>query len=289
MKAERIFKSEARLGEGALWHEPSQELWWVDIDRHCAHSFNPRTGKNKTVQVGDTCSTIVPAPDGYALVTRGCGVAMIDFCDGSVTPYPVLPEEPAGNRLNDGKCDPFGRLWVGGLALNGCPTTSNLHRLDPDGQWTRVLDGVGCSNGLAWSTDSRTFYYIDTLTQRVDAFDFEYETGTLSRRRSIFEFAEAHGYPDGMTIDVEGRLWIALWGGSRVCCLDPRQKCIVDSIELPTSLVTSCAFGGERLDQLFITTACGDDNVESEAGSLFIVEPKTRGLAASIFGSCLKQ
>lgn len=289
LTAERILKQEALLGEGALWHAPSQTLWWVDIDGHAAHRFDPATGKNQTVPVGDHCGTIVPTPNGGALVARGRGVAWLDFDQARVIPYPVPAEEPRGNRLNDGKCDPAGRLWIGGLSLDGLQGASHLHRLEPDGRWTRMLGGIGCSNGLVWTADGSRLYYIDTLERRVDAFDFDLERGELFHRRPVYEVPAEAGYPDGMAIDSAGHLWIALWGGGRVICIDPLRGRRVAEVRVAASLVTSCAFGGPRLDQLYITTArhLPPEQLarEPEAGSIFITEPGVTGTPAQTFGA----
>ena len=190
------------------------------------------------------------------------------------------------NRFNDGKCDPAGRFWAGTMET---PTRKGaLFRLDPDLLVHQILDGIACSNGLAWSLDRKTMYYIDTMTRRIDAFDYELMTGAISNRRAAVTVSEEHGLPDGMTMDVDGKLWVAHWDGWCVCRWDPTTGQLLQKIRFPVARPTSCAFGGAALDTLYVTSATtGLDTTalikQPEAGGLFIFNPGVRGLPAISF------
>jgi sugar lactone lactonase YvrE len=190
-------------------------------------------------------------------------------------------------RFNEGKCDTSGRFWAGTMAYDETPGAGALYRLDPDGRASLMLIGVTISNGLAWSLDGRTMYYIDSPTRRIDAFSFTPETGEISDRRPVITIPGELGVPDGMTIDAEGGLWVALWGGAAVHrYLDGR---LAEVIRLPVSQPTSCAFGGSDLDELYVTSAREGLSFEQReaqqlAGAVFRVRPGVRGLPAAVFG-----
>ena len=199
-------------------------------------------------------------------------------------PEPDKPE----NRFNDGKCDPAGRFWAGTLALDEKPRAASLYCMDTDLSVRRVLGNVGNSNGIVWSLDNTTMYYIDTPTREIAAFDYDLETGAISNRRVAVTVPQEYGYPDGMTIDEEGMVWVALWGEGCVCRWDPRTGELLHSLRLPVRQVTSCAFGGEKLDELYITSACiGPEGkalaAQPLAGGLFRVHPGVKGIEAFEF------
>jgi sugar lactone lactonase YvrE len=196
--------------------------------------------------------------------------------------------DPAADsvRFNDGACDPQGRFWAGTMSLDGRTGSASLYRLDTDLRVTRVLDGVSVSNGIGWSPDGATMYYVDTATDRIDAFDFDGVVGTPGRRRTFVELP-GPGSPDGLCVDADGAVWVALWGGWSV------ERYLPDGtrdavVELPVAQVSSCAFGGPELEQLFITTAwdglsAADREAQPLAGALFRVEPGVRGLPTTPF------
>jgi sugar lactone lactonase YvrE len=192
------------------------------------------------------------------------------------------------NRFNDGKCDPAGRFWAGTLSLEGKRGTCNLWRLDADLSTHKMLEGVSVSNGIVWTADRRTMYYVDTPTRRVDCFDYDHDTGEIDNRRVAVRIPEGMGFPDGMTIDSEGMLWVCLWQGSKVSRWDPKTGELLQTVDLPASNVTSCAFGGGKLNQLYITTArsgLGTKQLESEplAGGLFRADVGVSGVPAFEF------
>jgi sugar lactone lactonase YvrE len=189
--------------------------------------------------------------------------------------------------MNDGKCDPAGRFWAGTKDIEGHRPFGSLYRLEPDHTLVRVLTDVTISNGLGWSPDHETMYYIDSPTHRIDMFDFEVETGSVSNRRSLVELSRAWGLPDGMTVDEEGFLWVAFWDGSAVRRIAPDGR-VASVVELPVSRVTSCAFGGDDLADLYVTTArngLSEAELRSQpsAGGLFRLHPPVRGLPPHAF------
>ncbi len=276
------------LGEGALWDPGLGRLLWVDIVGHRVHSLDPSTGAHDGHDVGDDVGAVVVARNGRLLVALRDRLASLDPATGTLaTVVPVEADRP-DTRCNDGKCDPAGRFWVGTMVEGAARDTAALYCLDPELALRRRLDGVTLSNGLAWSGDGTRLYYIDTPRQRVDEFAFDAVTGELGARRVVLEIPPALGAPDGMTIDAEDQLWIALWGGGAVIRVDPAAGRITERVAVPATNVTSCAFGGGSLDQLFVTTArVGRSDVElarePHAGALYRVEVGACGVAAARF------
>jgi sugar lactone lactonase YvrE len=194
---------------------------------------------------------------------------------------------PEGSRFNDGKCDPVGR-WLIGTMSHEHLKTSSLYSLHKDHSLHRLRGEISISNGLAWSADGQTIYYIDTMALCVFAYDYSLATGSISKERILLRFSEKDGWPDGMTIDREGRLWIGFWDGWTVRCYQPETGICETIVEVPCSRPTSCCFGGPDLNRLFITTArhgLSEDELIRQplAGSLFVCDPKTTGFPSSVF------
>ncbi|MEP7355756.1 MAG: SMP-30/gluconolactonase/LRE family protein [Anaerolineales bacterium] len=284
---ELILDAKSLHGEGPIWHAPSQRLYWVNISQGEVHVFDPRTGADRTIQVGQPVGTVVARRSGGLMVAVKRGFASLDLETEALT----LVGDPAldlrENRFNDGKCDPAGRFWAGTMTENS-PTihgAGSLYCLDVNHTVTRRLTGVSISNGLAWSQDKRTMYFIDSLAHSVDAFDYDDATGAIGNRRVAITIAADQGIPDGMTMDAEGMLWVAQWGGSRVCRWDPADGRLLETIKVPASQASACAFGGPNLDELYITSArIGLDEAalagQPHAGGIFMVKPGVRGLEA---------
>ena len=277
----------AELGEGPVWDVRTGRLVWVDIVGRAVHATDPASGDTDSITVPLHVGAVVPRAAGGFLAALQDGFSVI----GDGPPRPVASVEhaaPGEFRLNDGKCDPAGRFWAGSIAYDESSGRSALYRLDADGSVTTMLAGVSISNGLAWSADGSTMFYIDTPTRRIDAFAFDVATGSISDRRTVVTIGDGLGYPDGMTIDADGGLWVALWGGGAVHrYLDGRLDAVVD---LPVSQPTSCAFGGAAFDELYVTSAWkGFDAdrraAEPLAGALFRVHPGVRGPAPDVFGA----
>ena len=189
-------------------------------------------------------------------------------------------KEGSGLRFNDGKCDPSGRFWVGSMDRKEKNKLGSLYSWNSIEGLVNREQGVTVSNGMGWSPDNSLFYYIDSPTREVSVYDFDLSTGSINNKRRFISFSEEDGFPDGMTIDNEGRLWIAFWGGSKIMCVNPDSKAIEEVVSFPVSKITSCAFGGEKMDKLFITSAKVQVNEKNEpmAGKTFVVSLGVQGL-----------
>ena len=265
------------LGEGPVWDSRRHSILWVDILEGEIHEFFPQEGRHICLDLGDMIGAFSLLPDGRFLAALRQGLAIVSR-DGTSIEHFANPEgHLPDNRFNDGKCDPQGRFWVGSMHMDEALGAGNLYRVDPDLKVVHQLSGVGVSNGLTWSEDGQTFYYIDSPSRSVVAYDFDAERGAISKPRRIISVPEEDGFPDGMTIDREGKLWIAHWDGAQVLRWDPDTGEKLLKIELPVSRVTSCAFGGENYQDLYITSArvgLSEAQLEKEplAGSTFVLK-----------------
>jgi sugar lactone lactonase YvrE len=280
MKAEMVLDARAELGEGPAWLADRRLLLWVDITPGLVHLFDPSTGRDQVLEVGQPVGAAVPAAGDRLILAVRDGFALLEMASGRVELIAEVERHLPSNRMNDGKCDPAGRFWAGTMALEERHGAGCLYRLDGRRRVEQMIDGVGISNGIGWSPDQKTMYYIDTLEGRVDILDYEASTGAISNRRPLVSIE--NGAPDGMTVDAEGGLWVAVWGGSRVVHVLPDGSA-AGEIELPVSRVTSCCFGGPELSDLYITTArqglsAEERAAEPTAGSLFRCRPGIKGL-----------
>jgi sugar lactone lactonase YvrE len=282
IEAELALDARAELGEGPVWDSELGRLIWVDITGERVHRFDPLTGDDETTAVGQPVGAASPRiPDGLVLAVRD-GFVFLDLERARLQLVAEVEAETPGNRMNDGKCDAAGRFWAGTMPFAGNRPSGALYRLDSDLSVSRMLDGVTISNGIAWSPDGRSMYYIDSPTYRVDVFDYDVDAGEIAKRRTLFELPADGGLPDGMTVDAEGLLWIAFWGVGAVRRYTP-DGLLAAVVELPVSLVTSCAFGGPDLADLYITSASGPLSPEQAvdqpaAGGLFRARPGVSGL-----------
>lgn len=277
------------MGEGAIWNPLNNLLYWVDITGCALHWYNPATGTNHSRAVSSMIGTVVPETDTTVIAALQDGIYRVSTDTGAET----LLGKPFSNpdlRFNDGKCDPRGRFWAGTTSLSGKRNSAALYRMDADSSIHTMLEGVSISNGIVWSADRKTMYYIDTPICTVQAFDYEDETGSISNRRDAFSIAAGGGFPDGMTMDEEGMLWIAMWGAGCINRYNPATGQLLLQISVPAPHVSSCAFGGADLSTLYITTArveLSDAQLQRypQSGSLFSVQPGFRGVSANIYRS----
>ena len=289
-KAELVLDTKSELGEGAIWNYKTGELIWVNIKGEILNFYNPKTESNREMFTGQMIGTVVPAESGKVMVALQNGIYSYDP-DSGAKKLIVDPEaDKPDNRFNDGKCDPAGRFWVGTMSLVGAKNAGALYRLDADSTIHKMIDGVGISNGIVWSADKSKMYYIDTPTRKVMGYDYDNETGDISNPKVAVEIPDGIGYPDGMTIDKKDNLWVALWGGSAVACFNPENGELLRKIEVPAKNVTSCAFGGDDLGTLYITTAresTSDEDLEHfpHAGGVFKVRPGVKGVKAHFFNA----
>jgi sugar lactone lactonase YvrE len=278
----------ATLGEGPSWDPSSQRLTWVDIEGCRLHRYSPPSGEDESTQLEQMIGVAVVRRSGGYVLGLANGFHAYDPERGSLTALGDPEEDLPGNRFNDGKCDPAGRFWAGTMALSQEEGKGSLYCLHLDGTVEKKLDSVTISNGLDWSLDERTMYYIDTPTRRVTAFAYDRDSARIGNPRTVVRIPDGMGEPDGMTIDAEGMLWIALWGGSMVGRWNPADGELIARIDMPVSQPTSCAFGGPDLETLFITSArsgLSEDALESQpqAGGLFSCRPGVQGLPAAQF------
>jgi sugar lactone lactonase YvrE len=284
-KVEVVYEGHCLLGEGVNWDASEGVLYWIDIE--AGHVFRLRPGgEPERIVLGQKVGAVVPRRSGGLVLAVKEGFALMERWGEPMRVVASPERDKPQNRMNDGKCDEHGRFFAGTISPE--PKGARFYRFDPDGSVRTVLGDITCSNGIGWSPDNRTMYYIDTPTYRIDAFDYDAETGSIAERRTLVEVPREHGGPDGMTVDETGCLWVAHWGGRAVRRYTPRG--VLDRIvELPTSLVTSCAFGGADLSELYITTASvaldeARRRQEPHAGDLFVVSPGVKGLPAFPFG-----
>jgi sugar lactone lactonase YvrE len=281
-KAELVIPAKADLGEGPCWDKQKGVLYWVNILGKTVNRYDPETKENKEIQVDQLVGTVVPRKSGGVVVAMEKGFYFLDFDTEKLTPIIDPENHLPENRFNDGKCDPYGRLWAGTLSLSEEQGMGSLYCLHPDLKVEKKVGDLTISNGLAWSPDHKFMFLIDTPTKKVTRFDFDGETGEIKSPVEIIQFKDGEGAPDGMTIDEEGMLWIAHWGGAQVSRWNPETGEKLTSIPIPALNVTSCTFGDSDLKTLYITTARKNMTEEQLreyplTGGLFKVRLEIRG------------
>ncbi|MEU4462396.1 SMP-30/gluconolactonase/LRE family protein [Streptomyces sp. NPDC024017] len=271
-------RAEAELGEGPTWDAAAGRLLWIDILGSRLHTYDPATGRRTVRRTEQHIGAVKPRAGGGLVLNLRDGVGLLDPDGG----FRWLHHEPVpGRRANDAAVAPDGALWAGTMRYDEAPGGGTLSRVTGEGTVDVVLDDVAVSNGTGWSPDGRLMYYIDTPTRRVDVFD--YADGRISGRRTLAGIEEGAGFPDGLTVDAEGCVWVALWQGSAVRRYTPGGE-LDRVIELPVPLVTACAFGGPDLTDLYVTTArVGLTDPPALAGSLFVVPGAGKGQAQPAF------
>jgi sugar lactone lactonase YvrE len=275
------------VGEGPVRHSSEQRLIWVDITRTLVHWLDPVTNQKGSIDVGQPVGAVAPRASGGLVAAVQDGFGLIDATDGRLEMLAEVEADNPDNRMNDGKCDSAGRFWAGTMAYDLTPGAGALYGLDTDHSVAKVLEDVTLSNGLGWSPDDTNMYFIDSTINGIDVFDYEPDAGSLHNRRRLIDVPSELGMPDGMTVDAEGFLWVALWGGWSVRRYAP--DCTPDLvIEVPASQVTSCAFGGEDFSELYITSATHElpeheISRQPLAGALFRCRPGTTGMSAYVF------
>jgi sugar lactone lactonase YvrE len=286
-EAKPLIPARAELGEGAIWNPNDEHLYWVDILSSMLHIYDPRTGTDKPIPTGSYVGTVVPVANGDVIVALQKGIFRMNTETRALTLLTnPLPGPPV--RFNDGKCDPAGRFWVGTISMDGARGTSKLYRLDRDGTLHEMLHDVSISNGIVWTEDRKTMYYNDTPTGTVQVFDYDDATGNISNRNIAFRIPEEQGSPDGMAIDSEGMLWIAMWGGGSVNRYDPLSGALLQQVKVPAPHTASCAFGGKDMKTLYITTArveltAAELERYPTSGDVFAAEAGVAGVPANVY------
>ena len=276
--------AKAQLGEGPIWDAAHGCLYWVDITSCEIHRYRPGEGDEVLVTLEVPVGAVALRAEGGLVIAAGMGFALLD--DAGTLEW--VAKVDSGDRMNDGKVDPSGRFLAGTLRSDRSPGAA-LYRLDPDGEVSTLLTGVCISNGLGWSPSGELMYYIDTPTRRVEVFDYDTASGKLSGRRSFVEIGDLPGNPDGLTVDADGGVWVVLCRGRTVRRFAPDGRLDV-VIDLPVSRSTSCTFGGESYDTLYVTSGrfdLDDEQLAAEplAGSLLACRPGFVGMPPTLFGA----
>ncbi|MGC8259540.1 SMP-30/gluconolactonase/LRE family protein [Bacillus subtilis] len=272
----------AVIGEGPLWDEENGRLYWVDILGSELHIFDPEEKINRSIKFKSFVTALAKYSKDELIMTMKDGFYLYHLRDDSLEKIKQPKDMHESLRFNDAKCDPYGRLWAGTTSMEGEKKQASLYRLNLDGSLVKIKDQVSTSNGLDWDRERNLMYYIDTPTQEIVRYSYDPQSGDVSNPEPVYRFDQSDGLPDGMTIDQNGMLWVALFGGSRVVHIDPFQKKEINSISVPAKYVTCCAFGGRDLKTLYITTAT-EQMTEKEryeqphAGGLFSAQLETGG------------
>ena len=289
ISSELVYEAKAVTGEGSIWHPSRNTLFWVDIEGQTLYEYHPADKTCSSWRFDRMISTVVPETDTTVVVALQDEIVRVHLSDGHTASIAPIPDDGGKLRCNDGKCDPAGRLWVGTMGFGAPKEAGTLYCVLPNGEVTPMLRKVTISNGIVWTSDKRYMYYNDTPTGRIARYRYDAASGEISFDGIAVVLPEGSGSPDGMTIDGNDNLWVAQWGGSGVYCYNPRTGELLAKVEVPAPHVASCAFGGEKLDTLYITTARAgltDEQLKQYplSGSLFSCRPGVQGVPANGFG-----
>ena len=283
MIPELYYNAKATLGEGPAWDARTQTLYWIDVLEKRIYA-----GSKLFLQLDDFVGCLAPRKDGGLVIAQRFGFWTFEPETNKLLTLASPKGEPSNNRFNDGKCDVRGRFVAGTMDHNEQEASGSLYSLSTEGRLKKLLKEVRISNGLAWSPDDKTMYFIDTPTREVKAFDYDLETGQIANPRVLIRFSETFGWPDGMTSDMNGNLWIAMWGGARVTQWNAKGI-LMEQFAVPALNVTSCIFGGPEMNELFITSArVGMDAAAlkkyPQAGGVFQLITNVTGMPTYEFG-----
>jgi sugar lactone lactonase YvrE len=283
--ADVAFRCDDELGEGPVWEPGREALLWVDIIRKLVHVWHPGSGRHVAFATAESVGAVLPRREGGALAAIGQGFCLFDLESGAAEEILDLGLDDATLRLNDAKCDRAGRVWAGTMSETLSPGAATLYRLGADRSLRAVVPGVTVSNGTDWSPGDTEMYYVDTLQHGVDVFDFDAGSGDVARRRRLVDIPKDVGRPDGLTVDADGGIWVALCYGGALHRYTPAGE-LDTVVRLPVTMVTSCAFGGPDLRDLYVTTGLttlGDAEraAQTLAGSVFCFTPGVSGLPAT--------
>lgn len=277
----------AIIGEGPSWDPVGQRLLWVDCQRPALFAYCPTGGQTDLWPLPAPVGCALPTTDGRMVLADALGIALLDPKTGALHRITNPEADQPSNYFNDGKVDRAGRLWFGSVDAEFARASGSLYRLDADLSVHRMDTGFICSNGIGWSPDNGTMYFVDSMVRTIFAYDFDLTTGALGDRRTFACLLSDDGFPDGLTVDANGHVWVAIWNGWRVIRYAP-DGAIVEDIQIPVKQPTSCMFGGSDLRTLFITSACLNlDRAALRqgplAGALFAFEPGVTGLSEPCF------
>jgi sugar lactone lactonase YvrE len=286
---EVVLEAQAFLGEGPAWHASIGVLTWVDIHAGDLHFHHLQDSSTHLVHLGEPVGCAAPCRDGRVILALRHNLALYSPSDQKVDSLGQVEVNLPGNRFNDGKCDPLGRFLAGTMDDAEKEASGSLYSYAPNGQFLSLITGLRISNGLAWSPDGMTFYHIDTPTRQVRAFDYDLPTGEITNPRTVISIPPGLGWPDGMTCDSQGKLWIAMWGGGCLTRWDPSNGQLLEAVDLPAINITACTFAGSSLIDLYITSArkgLSPSQLASHplSGSLFRLRTHVGGMPTPAFG-----
>ena len=287
LAVEVVLDAGAEVGEGPVWDPATATLRWVDLTAGVVHVLDPLSGVDRRLDVGRGVGFVADRASGDGIVAALDGaIAVVDPSLTTWEPLAPFAADDPSLRMNDGKVDPSGRLWVSTMDKQAAQGRGSLWCVWPDLRHELRLDGLTIPNGIDWSPDGRTMYYADSPTRRLEAFDFDPDTAAISNRRTMATVDEPL-LPDGLTVDAEGAIWVAMWGGWCVHRYAP-DGTLDTVVRLPVAQVSSCAFGGRSLDQLYITSASIDLDAAARAaqplaGAVFVCRPGVTGRPANRF------
>lgn len=277
-----VLDAKAELGEGPLWDHRAQRLYWVNIRQREVRRFDPATGRDEKWTAPAMVGSLAVREKGGLVVALQSGFHFFDPATGKWAPIVDPEAHLPGNRFNDGKPDRQGRFWAGSMDDAEKAASGGLYRLDADFTCKRLVDGIICSNSLCWSPDGRAMYYADSWAHTIWAWDFEPASGEVANRRIFVQRPKEEGAPDGATVDAEGGVWVAYWGGWCVKRFDPAGK-LERSVTLPVAQPTCPAFGGPDLDICYVTSAAIGGKPQPQSGGIFAFRPGVKGIAEATF------
>jgi len=282
MEAINLHQSQCILGESPYWHAARKSFFWVDIEKGELYEFQVTFKKTTKRKFNQRLSLVIEGQGEYLILALDRKIARYDLETEKLSWLTEVEEDQSLHRFNDGACDADGRLWIGTMSTKFTPESGALYKITAELNPEKMLNKITISNGMAWTSNNETFYYIDSPTQEVRAYQFDLGTGEINFDRTVIRVPKEWGTPDGMSMDQEGKLWVAHYGGFGVYCWDPENGELLKKIVLPAPHVTSCVFGGENLDHLFITTA--KENLTEaqlqaypQSGDVFLVKTNTQG------------
>lgn len=286
-KALPLCKTELLLGEGAHWHSAWKKFLYVDIEGKKVGCIDPVTKISEERDVGERIGTVVPADNNNLVLALESSIASLNFDTGVQKELMKIEVEKPNNRSNDGKCDALGRLWIGTMHEEANGAVGALYCFDGKNLIEKIPNRK-VSNGICWSKDNKIMYYIDSYDYNIKSYDFDLINGTISNETIVVEMKNSGFIPDGMTIDKDGMLWVAMWGGGCVNRYNPFSGELVGKVVVSAPHVTSCAFGGADMTQLFITTGRKGLNEEllkqfPDSGRLFLVDVGIKGMEMNSF------
>ena len=288
MRYEVISKYHCSLGESPYWHQSSKSFFWVDINKGILYSYKISSKKIKRYQFNHKLSLVTEAHDGKLILALDLRIASFDLFSEKIEWITELKNEKLVDRFNDGKCDLNGNLWIGTINNELKSRAGSLYCISSDLKFKKKLTNISVSNGIAWTSNYRKMYFIDSPTQEIKAYNFNQQKNQIEFQKVVIKVPFELGTPDGMSIDKNGNLWIAHYGGYGIYCWSPKTGKIIDRIKLPARDITSCCFGGENLNYLLVTSATQSlskkNLIESpHSGHTFLIKLDVEGILPNKF------